>query len=243
MNIFEYVRIETSTKEDGNMSYNYGRKTQVKYNRKRFWEKKGFEYDSTYLMRTDFNNLSNVSVVNSKPKKFSVVHNTDALVTNNKGVLLALLTADCLPIVAFDPHSEVLALIHAGFRWQDAGIIDKAFTVMQNEFNTEPKNFLVYLGDCISPEHYKWDSNILDRTHRNSWIRKTLIKTDDPKRPYSIDLRKAAILNLEDIGVLEKNIEDSKIDCFSNSNYFSHVRSVYSNEKEGRHITLARMLL
>jgi hypothetical protein len=225
------------------MSYNYGKKTQVKYNRKRFWEKKGLEYDSSYLIRTDFNNLSNVSVVNSKPKKFSVVHNTDALVTNNKEVVLALLTADCLPIVAFDPHSKVLALIHAGFRWQDAGIIDKTFKVMQNEFSSKPKDFLVYLGDCISPEYYKWDSNILDRTHRDSLIRKTLIKTDDSERSYSIDLRKAAILNLKDIGVLEKNIEDSKIDCFSNTNYFSHVRSFYSDEREGRHITLVHMLL
>jgi len=243
MNIFDYVGIDTSTKEDGNMSYNYGRKTQVKYNRKRFWESRGLEYDSSYLIRTDFNDLSNVSVVNSKPKKFSVVHNTDSLVTSNKEVVLALLTADCLPIVAFDPHTEVLSLIHAGFSWQDAGIIDKTFKVMQNEFSSKPKDFLVYLADCISPEYYKWDSNILDRTHRNSWIRKTLIKTDDPERPYSIDLRKAAILNLKDIGVLEKNIEDSKIDCFSNSNYFSHVRSFYSNEKEGRHITLVHMLL
>jgi hypothetical protein len=243
MNILQYVRVETSTKEDGNMSYNYGKKTQVKYNRKRFWEKKGLEYDSSYLIRTDFNNLSNVSVVNSKPKKFSVVHNTDALVTNNKEVVLALLTADCLPIVAFDPHSKVLALIHAGFRWQDAGIIDKTFKTMKSEFNSQPKDFLIYLGDCISPEYYKWDSNILDRTHRDSLIRKTLIKTDDSERSYSIDLRKAAILNLKDIGVLEKNIEDSKIDCFSNTNYFSHVRSFYSDEREGRHITLVHMLL
>jgi hypothetical protein len=241
MNIYKYVKIETSTKEDGNMSYSYGKKTQVKYNRKRFWEEKGFEYNNSYLIRTDFENLNNVSVVNSKPKKFTVVHNTDALITNNKEVVLALLRADCLPIIAFDPNTKVLALIHAGFRWQDAGIIDKTFKTMQKKFNSKPRDFLVYFSDCISPKHYKWDSNILEQTHKNSWIRKTLIKTDDPQRSYSIDLRKAAILNLKDIGVLEESIEDSEIDCFSNTDYFSHVRSVYSNEKDGRHITLVQM--
>jgi copper oxidase (laccase) domain-containing protein len=243
MNILNYVDIQTSTKEDGNMALSYGKEQQVRENRRVFWEKKGFKYENTYLMRTDFENLkelNNVEIVKHKPSKLTVVSNTDALITSNKDVVLALLTGDCLQITVYDPKHRVLSLIHAGFRWQNAGIIDNTFEKLTSEFSTDPKDVLIHLGNCISPRFYRWDRNILDITDKKSWIRKTMVEDNHPERPYIIDLRKSAILNLKEIGILDKNIFDTKLDCYIN-NYFSHVKSVFTEEKDGRHITLVQI--
>jgi YfiH family protein len=244
MNILDYVRIETSTVEDGNMSYSYGDDNTVDENRRRFFKNKGFNIDNAYFCRTDYKNykiIYNVEVVNDKPKQFTVISNTDALITNNKHVPLSIHTADCLQITLYDPANKVLALIHAGFKWQNAGIIDNTFKTLHKEFNTNPNHVLIHLGNCISPEHYRWDNNIFNNISENSWISKTIVKDDHPERPYIINLRKAAILNLKEIGVKQKNILDSGIDCYSDKRYFSHARSVYTDEKDGRHITVVQM--
>jgi hypothetical protein len=241
MNILDYVRIKTSTKDDGNMSYSYGEKKEVTENRKNFWQKEDFNYDNTYLLRTNFKKLNIVQAVDTIPNRFTVLHNTDSVITNRKKVVLGLLTADCLQITAFDKENEVLALIHSGFRWQDAGIIDKTFEIMKEKFNTRMEDVLIHLGNCVSEDKYRWDENILNVTHEDSWIRKTITKDDDPEHPYVINLRKAAILNLKDIGIKDENILDTGIDCYTNKQYFSHVRSVYTDDKDGRHVTLVQM--
>ena len=241
MNILDFVKIETSTVDDGNMSYSYGDQDVVDENKKRFFKNKGFNYNNTYLLRTNFKKLDEVKVLETSPKDFKVVHDVDSIITNSREVVLALLTADCLQITLYDTKNSVLALIHAGFRWQNGGIIDRTFEILQNRYRTQTNDVLVHLGNCISVENYSWDSNILNHTNEGSWIRKTIKKDDHPKRPYTIDIKKAAKLNLKDIGVLQENILDSNIDCYSDMNYFSHVRSVYSNEKDGRHITVVQM--
>jgi hypothetical protein len=243
MNILDFVKIETSTKDDGNMSLSYGEKKEVMENRKKFFKEKGFEYDNTYLLRTDFKDfkkLNNVGIVKETPKEFSAVDSTDALITENKEISLGLLTADCLQITLYDSEHEVLSLVHAGFLWQNAGIIDNAIAKLKQIFSSDPQKVFVHLGNCISSKHFRYDENILKKTEENSWIRKTISKDNHPERPYIIDLRKSARLNLKDLGILEENIEDTGIDCYTD-NYFSHVRSVFTDEKDGRHITVVQM--
>lgn len=242
MDIRDYVKIERSTVEDGNMSYKYGENDKVvEENRKNFWKKHGFAYDNGYIIRTDTKKLDTVRVVNDLPNEFTECDWVDALITDNPEVNLSLLTADCLSIVLFDIEHRVLSLIHAGFRWQDAGIIDKTLNILKEEYKSDPKALLVYLGDCISEEYYRWDENIFEYIHEESWIYKTLEKDDDKDRQYRINLREAAKQNLKARGLLDSNIVDSGIDCYSNQRYFSHVRALNKDEKEGRHITVVQM--
>jgi len=241
MNILDYVRIETSTLEDGNMSYTYGEEDVVLSNKIKFWKKSGFEYKNTYQLKTNFKKFNRVEIINNTPKDLTVIDNTDSLITDNPDVVLALLTADCLQTTVYDVKNKALSLIHSGFRWQDGGIIDRTFELMNREFKTEPKNVFVHLGNCISKDFYRWDEGIFNYTREDSWIRKTLIKDNHPDHPYTIDLRKSAILNLKDLGVQEKNILDTQTDCYSGNKYFSHVRSINNKEKDGRHITLVQI--
>ena len=74
----------------------------------------------------------------------------DALITATSGVLLAIQTADCIPILLADPRHRAIAAIHAGWRGTLARIAAKTVGRMQMEFSTRPKDLIAAIGPGIS---------------------------------------------------------------------------------------------
>lgn len=74
----------------------------------------------------------------------------DALVTNEPGVVLTVFSADCTPILFYDPVSRAVGAAHAGWRGTAAGIAAKTVEKMQQEFGCKPENIRVAIGPCIS---------------------------------------------------------------------------------------------
>ena len=77
------------------------------------------------------------------------VKNCDALITNLKGVMLTILTADCVPILLFDPQNEVVAAIHAGWRGTKSKIVAKTIAKMAERFGSDPHNIIAGIGPSI----------------------------------------------------------------------------------------------
>lgn len=75
----------------------------------------------------------------------------DALVINRPGLLLAVQTADCVPILLVDPKKRAIAAIHAGWRGTLARIVTKTIGAMQMHFATDPGDLLAAIGPCIGP--------------------------------------------------------------------------------------------
>ncbi len=82
----------------------------------------------------------------------------DALVTNQPGIVLAVATADCVPLLFFDPISNVIGVSHAGWRGAFAGVIENTLTAMQS-LGSQISNILVAIGPCIHQESYEVDIN------------------------------------------------------------------------------------
>ena len=82
------------------------------------------------------------------------VADTDALVTASPGVVLAILTADCVPIVLHDPVAGVLACVHAGWRGTVAGVAAAAIAAMRT-LGTRPSDVIAGLGPAIAPARYQ----------------------------------------------------------------------------------------
>ena len=57
---------------------------------------------------------------------------TDALVTNQPGICLMVLSADCVPVLLFEPEKRVVAAVHAGWRGTAAEIVGVTVRVMQD---------------------------------------------------------------------------------------------------------------
>jgi polyphenol oxidase len=82
------------------------------------------------------------------------VADTDALVTRSPGVVLAILTADCVPIVLHDPEAGVLACVHAGWRGTVAGVTGATVAVMRG-LGSRPSNVIAGIGPAIAADRYQ----------------------------------------------------------------------------------------
>jgi polyphenol oxidase len=98
----------------------------------------------------------NISVLTKKPhKSVSYFNNSDALVTSVKGVLLGILTADCLPVFLFDRCQNAIGLVHAGWRGVAKGIVPATIKKMQNLYQSRPADIIAGIGPHISPRNYE----------------------------------------------------------------------------------------
>ncbi len=78
----------------------------------------------------------------------------DAIVSNAPGLVLAVVVADCVPILLADRDGGAVAAIHAGWRGTCAGIATAAVETMRRTFGTRPENLVAAIGPSIGPEDY-----------------------------------------------------------------------------------------
>lgn len=74
----------------------------------------------------------------------------DGLITNEQGVVLTVFSADCTPILFYDPVARAIGAAHAGWRGTASGIAAKVVEKMAKEFGSELKNIRTAIGPCIS---------------------------------------------------------------------------------------------
>lgn len=84
----------------------------------------------------------------------------DALVTNEPEVVLTVFSADCTPILFYDPVQRAVGAAHAGWRGTAAGIAAKTVEKMCAEFGCEPQNIRAAIGPCISQCCFETDADV-----------------------------------------------------------------------------------
>lgn len=87
----------------------------------------------------------------------------DALVTDQPGVMVAVRTADCVPVLMHDPKRKVVAAVHAGWRGAVAGIVQKTIDLMGARFGSAPDHLRVSIGPSAGVCCYEVDEPVLDR--------------------------------------------------------------------------------
>jgi YfiH family protein len=90
----------------------------------------------------------------------------DALVTASPGVVLAILTADCVPIVLYDPVAGVLACVHAGWRGTVAGVAAAAVAAMRG-LGTRPSDVLAGIGPAVGADRYQVGPDVHEAVSRS----------------------------------------------------------------------------
>ena len=89
-----------------------------------------------------------------------VEQDCDGLVTDEPGVALTVFSADCTPLLLYDPVRRVAGAVHAGWRGTAAGIAAKAAEKMRAEFGCDPKNIRAAIGPCISQCCFETDADV-----------------------------------------------------------------------------------
>ncbi len=87
----------------------------------------------------------------------------DALVTNEAGVMLAAVFADCVPLYFFDPVRRAVGLAHAGWRGTACNIAKAAVEAMNRAYGSEAEHMLAAIGPAIGPCCYEVDRAVIDR--------------------------------------------------------------------------------
>lgn len=129
----------------------------------------------------------------------------DALITNEKNLFLVVTVADCLPILLFDPVTNTVGVVHAGWKGSKLGILGKVVQVMNKEYRVMSKNLVVYIGPSAGVCCYEVGEEVA-----KEFDGKYLDKTKGVK-PH-LDLKQCNKDLLLEAGVQENNIEVSP-DC------------------------------
>lgn len=165
----------------------------------------------------------NISIITSSNKTWlseqeeHAIENCDALISNQKNIMLTILTADCVPILLFDPKEQIVAAIHAGWKGTEQAIALKTVKKMQEEFNCNPKNILAGVAPSIGKCCYEVDWNVAKHFEHIEQA------YDNKGEKQMLDLPHINQLQLLNAGLLDKNIEMSKIcTACEVADYFSY---------------------
>ncbi|CUQ65265.1 peptidoglycan editing factor PgeF [Candidatus Nitrospira inopinata] len=90
----------------------------------------------------------------------------DALITDQPGIMVAVRTADCVPVLMHDTRRNVVAAVHAGWRGAVAGIVEKTVGVMAACFGTEPEHLRIGIGPSAGGCCYEVDEPVLEGVYR-----------------------------------------------------------------------------
>jgi YfiH family protein len=144
----------------------------------------------------------------------------DAAITVTPGVVLAILTADCLPIVFCADDGSEVGVAHAGWRGLAAGVIENTIASMR----TPPDKLLAWLGPAAGPDDYEVGDEVRDVFVSRDFAAQAAFM---PTRPghWQVNLYGLAILRLMDAGMPRLSIHGGDLCTISDpQRFFSHRR-------------------
>jgi YfiH family protein len=157
----------------------------------------------------------------------------DAIVSNQPGLALAVMVADCVPILVADPVAGCAAAIHAGWRGTCARVAANAVEIMQREFGSDPVNLLAAIGPSAGPEDYEVGESLvdafLDAGHQRADVDRWFIRSGG--KPH-LDLWSANRDQLIDAGLCSTQIHVCGLSTVSNPDVFDSYR--VAGERAGR---------
>jgi polyphenol oxidase len=139
--------------------------------------------------------------------KDTAIPDTDALITNQKGLALLVQSADCVCSVYYDPIKQVIGACHAGWRGTVGKLPQKVVLEMQKEYGSEPKNILVGIGACVSPKMYEVGQDVVDAVESIFKTKENLLTWNDVTQKYHFHLHEAHKYQLLQVGIQETHLE------------------------------------
>ena len=155
----------------------------------------------------------------------------DASTTSTPNLLLAIQTADCVPILLVDPKKRAVAAIHAGWRGTLQRILEKTVGRMKMQFGTRPADLLAAIGPAIGgccyevgtevaaafqaqfPGAEEWFDELRTGHEPNplQWLNQFPPGHQPPPKNVRLDLRKANRARAITAGILSRNISVSDL--------------------------------
>jgi len=166
-----------------------------------------------------------------KSKKFKA----DAIITNVKKLPIAVLTADCVPILLYDNQKKMIAVIHAGWKGAIKGIISKVISFMIKK-GCKTNVITAAIGPSIAQKNYEVKENFQKKFLKKD--KKNVIFFRIKKSQIYFNLQKYVKFQLKLMKI--SKIETINIDTFDKKNNFFSARQSLNlkHDDYGRNISL-----
>lgn len=154
---------------------------------------------------------------------FSIVPDTDALITSKKGIALVSRISDCTPVLLYDPIKGVQACIHSGWRPTVKKLPQIALGKMRERYGSLPKDIYAYIGPCIGRESFQVGKEVSEAWRDAFPFYREVIRYSDAEHDY-IDMKLTHIRMLQQMGVPDDHITVNIADTFTDPRYHSYRR-------------------
>ncbi len=169
----------------------------------------------------------------------------DALVTNLRGVAIGVRTADCIPVLLYDPVRGAIGAAHSGWRGTVNMIAKKTVGEMIRLFGCSPSDIRAVIGPGIGFDSFQVGEEValvfkesgfpVDRI----WAFRGARAENSMEGGHHIDLKECVRISLVDCGVPADNIQVSDIDTYIDDRFYSARRE---GPQTGRNINAVKMV-
>ena len=170
----------------------------------------------------------------------------DAMITDLPGVAIGVRTADCIPVLLYDPVKKAAAAIHSGWRGTVSKIIGKTVIKMQTTYASQPSDILAFIGPGICVDCFQVGEEVALKFKEAGFDINSLWSFRGPKTGngmeggHHIDLKEACRQTLVESGLKNENIQITGLCTYDDNDL------LYSARKEGiecgRNITYIKIL-
>ena len=154
-------------------------------------------------------------------EKPGAYHGFDAFITNKENLFLSVFTADCYPILVFDPRHNASGAVHAGWKGAAGEIVLKTVDAMHKNFGSRPSECIAWIGTGISGDAYEVSREVA-KAFRTDESRPSHLSAKEEK--YLLNLGQVNFRQLLDSGIQLSNIERSSFCSYRDDTLFFSYR-------------------
>lgn len=164
----------------------------------------------------------------------------DAMVCDRPGLLLGILTADCVPVLFADVQAQVVGAAHAGWKGAIGGVTDATIMAME-ALGASRGNIACAIGPCIAQPSYEVDTAFYEQFIAADPANGSFFTSGKPEH-YQFDIEAYVAARLAAAGITK--IDKLGLDTYADERrYFSYRRSCHRSEPDyGRQISVIGLM-
>lgn len=149
---------------------------------------------------------------------------TDALITIEKNICIAVMSADCVTILLYDKRNQAIGAVHSGWRGTVAKILEITLQSMHEKFGTCGADLVAAIGPSVCQDSYEVGDEVVQAVHSSFGKESNALMTPQAGKKAKLDLWRANKLQLLEFGVSESQIEISGLCTVKNNDHFFSAR-------------------
>lgn len=161
----------------------------------------------------------------------TAIPNTDALYTNERGIVLCTFTADCVPLFFYNETAHLIGVIHSGWGGTVQEITKKTLLHISEIENCRLEDFHIQIGTALSQKRFEVDTDVFILFEQLGYAT-PFIKYNDKTNKYHIDNQRIVAEQCMRLGVPNEQITIDQTCTYDSPTGFSY----RENRQAGRHL-------